>query len=228
VPWAGPLLLFIILLPLINAPFVWFSVGLTRALLRRGLERQKLWPYVYAMVDAAVAVIVVLTLVIVMVIGVQTFDLIAVAEGAKPVLPLVGKPQPNLVPLFDGIVINPTAPEYWWVYTLLLSTMIPSLINLTIGGLALVRGIPLLSVWLYSRMPKDGHVAAHNRKVIALILMLQWMTGLALGIIAQAALVFLFLGQVVPWLGLDLLGVARWVANLGLPTWLFHFSSARS
>jgi hypothetical protein len=34
----GPLLLFLGLLTLLNAPFDWFSLGLTRALLRRGLE----------------------------------------------------------------------------------------------------------------------------------------------------------------------------------------------
>jgi hypothetical protein len=35
---AGPLLLILGLLTLINAPFDWTSLGLTRALLRRGLE----------------------------------------------------------------------------------------------------------------------------------------------------------------------------------------------
>ena len=44
--------------------------------------------------------------------------------------------------LFDGIATHPTAPEYWWIYALLLSTMIPSLINLVIGGASLSRGVP--------------------------------------------------------------------------------------
>ena len=35
---AGPLLFFLVLLTLLNAPFDWASLGLTRALLRRGLE----------------------------------------------------------------------------------------------------------------------------------------------------------------------------------------------
>jgi hypothetical protein len=35
---SGPLLLFLGLLTLLNAPFDWASLGLTRALLRRGLE----------------------------------------------------------------------------------------------------------------------------------------------------------------------------------------------
>jgi hypothetical protein len=41
---AGPLLLFLGLLTLLNAPFDWASLGLTRALLRRGLELGGWWP----------------------------------------------------------------------------------------------------------------------------------------------------------------------------------------
>jgi hypothetical protein len=41
----GPLLLFLGLLTLLNAPFDWVSVGLTRALLRRGPELGGWWPY---------------------------------------------------------------------------------------------------------------------------------------------------------------------------------------
>jgi len=49
---SGPLLLFLGLLTLLNAPFDWASRGLTRALLRRGLERGGWWPYLLALVDA--------------------------------------------------------------------------------------------------------------------------------------------------------------------------------
>jgi hypothetical protein len=59
-----------------------------------------------------------------------------------------GKPVLPLGPLFDGIAANPAAPEYWWVYVLLLSTMIPRVINLAIGGVAPMRGEPRLSSML--------------------------------------------------------------------------------
>lgn len=42
---ASPSLLFLPLLTLLNAPFDWFSLGLTRMLLRLGLEKQGWWPY---------------------------------------------------------------------------------------------------------------------------------------------------------------------------------------
>src|SRR5262249_34628802 len=45
----GPLFLFLVLLTLINAPFDWISVGLTRVLLRLGIDRR--WPYPYALLD---------------------------------------------------------------------------------------------------------------------------------------------------------------------------------
>jgi hypothetical protein len=49
----------------------------------------------------------------------------------------VGGAEARILPLqqfFDGFAANPGAPEYWWAYALLFSTMIPSLINLMIGG----------------------------------------------------------------------------------------------
>jgi hypothetical protein len=116
---AGASLLFLCLLTLLNAPFDWASLGLTRALLRRGLELGGWWPYLLALADAALATVIIALLALVMVIGVQAFDELAVHGGGAAVLPLVA--------LFDGIAKNPAAPEYWWVYALLLSSMIPSL-----------------------------------------------------------------------------------------------------
>jgi hypothetical protein len=52
----GPFLLFVGLLTLLNAPFDWASLGLTRALLWRGLELGGWWPYILAFVDAGLAV----------------------------------------------------------------------------------------------------------------------------------------------------------------------------
>jgi len=113
----GPMLLFLGLLTLLNAPFDWVSLGLTRALLRRGLELGGWWPYVLALVDAGLAVLIITALALTMVIGVQVFDALAVHGGGKAIL--------GLDALFDGVAAHPTAPEYWWLYALLLSTMIP-------------------------------------------------------------------------------------------------------
>ena len=97
-----------------------------------------------ALVDAGLAALIIAALALTMVVGVQAFDALAVHGGGKPVLPLVT--------LFTGIATHATAPEYWWLYALLLSTTIPSLVNLIIGGASLLRGIPFINSLLLRRM----------------------------------------------------------------------------
>src|SRR5262249_1701489 len=70
----SPLLLFLVLLTLLNAPFDWVSLGLTRALLRRGLELGGWWPYLLALADASIAGGIIALLALTMVIGVQAFS----------------------------------------------------------------------------------------------------------------------------------------------------------
>jgi hypothetical protein len=206
-------LLFLGLLTVLNAPFDWVSLGLTRALLRRGLELGGWWPYLLALADALLASAVIAFLALVMVIGVQAFDGLAERAGGAPVLPL---PQ-----FFGGIAAHPEAPEYWWVYALLLSSMIPSLINLVIGGASLMRGVPGLPSVLLPFMPAGKAVPAFDRSWIALVLTLQVAVGAALGVAAQALLAVGVIRYAMPWLGLNLLDMARAVAvfNLPLRTW---------
>jgi hypothetical protein len=192
---AGPLLLFLGLLTLLNAPFDWASLGLTRALLRRGLELGGWWPYFLAFVDAALAGVIIALLALVMVIGVQAFDELAAHGGGKPVLPLDE--------LFDGITNNPAAPEYWWAYALLLSSMIPSFINLAISGMAFTRGIPWLARLLLQWIPECKAVPDYKRPQAATGLTVQMFAGAGLGIAAQAFLALLphFPSHAMDWPG---------------------------
>jgi hypothetical protein len=206
---AGPLLLFMGLLTLLNAPFDWTSLGLTRALLRRGLELGGWWPYLLAIFDALLAAVIVAALALVMVIGVQAFDGLAEHSGGAPVLPLNA--------LFDGIAADPTAPEYWWLYALLLSTMIPSLVNLVIAGASLLRGLPVLPALLLRFIPARGGALKWDRAWIALVLTFQVFGGAALGVAAQVLLAVGIIGYVMPWLGFGLLDTARDVAAFNLP-----------
>jgi hypothetical protein len=115
-----------------------------------------------------------------MVIGVQAFDGLVSHGGGVPILPLG--------PLFDGIAEDPAAPEYWWIYALLLATMIPSIINLTIGGMAFTRGIPWLARLLLNWIPEGKAVPEYKRQPAAIGLTLQAFAGAFLGIAAQAFL----------------------------------------
>jgi hypothetical protein len=146
-----------------------------------------------------------------MVIGVQTFD--HLAEHA-------GGPTARVLPLdklFDSIAAQPSAPEYWWPYALLLSTMIPSLLNLMIGGASLLRGIPGLPALLLRFMPAGKAVPAFDRTWLALMLTCQVFVGSFLGIGAQFVLAIGVIFYVLPWMGLELLETARAVAEFDLP-----------
>jgi len=210
-PLSGALLLFFGLLTVINAPFDWAALGLTRALLRRGLELGGWYPYALALADALAAAGVIALLAVVSVLGVQAFgDLAAHAGGEKArILPLG--------PLFDGIAANPSAPEYWWAYAMLFSTMIPSLLNLMIGGASLLRGVPWLTAALLRAMPERRAPRSFDRTWIAGVLTAQVLLGVLLGIAVQAFLVYVVIVLLLPVFGLDLLGLARAVAAPDLP-----------
>jgi len=216
-PWFGALLLFLGLLTLINAPFDWAALGLTRALLRRGLELGKWFPYALAAVDAIAAAAVIALLTITCVLGVQAFDDLAAHAGGlhARILPLDQ--------LFNGIAANPTAPEYWWAYAMLLSTMIPSLLNLMIGGASLLRGVPWITAALLRAMPERRAPRSFDQAWIALVLTAQVFLGGLLGIAAQAFLVYVVIGLLLPLFGLDLLGLARAVAAPDLPGTLIRW-----
>ena len=96
--------------------------------------------------------------------------------------------------------------------------MIPSLVNLVIGGLSLTRGVPRISLQLYRLM--DTSESDFHRVQIAALLAGQVVIGAALGIAAQAAFVFVIFTYAMPLLGLEMLEVSRFVAGLNLPSQL--------
>jgi hypothetical protein len=102
-------------------------------------------------------------------------------------------------------------------YALLLSTMIPSLVNLVIGGACLLRGVPGLPALLLPKLPVARAVPPFDRAWIATVLTLQTVGGAILGIAAQAVLVVVIIGYVMPFFGLELLDMARDVATFNLP-----------
>lgn len=210
-PIFGAFLLFLGLLTLLNAPFDWLSLGLTRALLRRGLELGGLWPYVLALADAVLAAAVITVLGTVCVLGVQTFATVAVATGGEDAGIL------DVEDLLAGIHDRPADPEFWWVYAMLFSTMIPSLVNLAIGGASLFRGIPWLTAALLRRMPADRPPKAHDRTWMALVLAAQLFLGGLLGIATQGVLAWVVIGWFLPLFGFRLLDWAQMLAAADLP-----------
>ena len=95
--------------------------------------------------------------------------------------------------------------------------MIPSLLNLMIGGASLLRGIPGLPALLLRFMPAGKAVPAYDRTWLALVLTCQVFVGAFLGIAAQFVLAIGVIFYVLPWMGLELLDTARAVAEFDLP-----------
>jgi hypothetical protein len=202
----GPLLLFLGPITLTNGTFDWLSLGLTRALIRRGLERGKCWPYFYAFIDALLAPVVIVFLAAVMVAAVQLFDDIAVYSGGQPVFPPMRE-------FLDAIKANPGKPEYWWVYATLFSTMLPSLINLFIAGVSLARDVPGLSSWLAGKVREGEAVPSYDRLLVAIVLALQGVIGAAIAVLAQGLLFWVIVWQGMPRLGIGVLDLAHYVAH---------------
>jgi hypothetical protein len=212
--YSGPLLLFQGLLTLITTPFNWASIGLTRALLRRGLELGGWWPYILALVNAVLASIIVVLMALAIVVAIQAFGELITRAGGVPFLPIGA--------LFDGIIRNPAAPEYWWVYALLLATMSPSLINLMIGGASLIAGAPGLPTLLLRFMPDGNAVPVFDRTWLAVALTLQTFLGAILGVAAEAVLAFGMVAYIMPGASLDLFELAHAAADFNVPQRVFQ------
>lgn len=207
--FAGPLLLLFALFALTNAPFDWLSLGLTRGLLRRGLQAGGWVPLGLLVVDAVLAALFIMALGATLVIAVQAFDGLAVASGKRAVLPLD--------PLFRTLAEDPWTPSVWWVYGLLLTTLLPSVLNFAVAWLSLLRGVPALNRWMLRQLPADGRVAPRARDVVAVLREVQILAGIGLAVAAQAGLLWLVFGVVLPWWGVTLLDAVTWVADLNLP-----------
>ena len=205
----GPLLLFGTLMTALNAPFDWLSLGLTRGLLRRGLEKGGWAPLRLSLLDAALATFLIAALVPVLVLGAQFFDRIAAHPDGNSILPLQT--------FFDEMEADPFAPIFWWVYALLLSTMIPSLLNLGPAGFSIIRVFSGMSSFLLERLPADRPVASYDRTWIASCLTVQMVGGLFLGLAIQTLFAWGIMVHILPKVGLELLHIARWTANLGVP-----------
>jgi hypothetical protein len=91
---------------------------------------------------------------------VQTFDDIALRAGA------LARTLP-LGPLFEGLETRPGDPEFWWVWLMLFSTLIPSALNLCIAAASLIRGLPFLNTWIVRRMQTTGPMRDRDRLLLA-------------------------------------------------------------
>ncbi len=143
----------------------------------------------------ALAAPVIALLAFVTVFAVQTFDDIAVLRAG---------PQARILPLgalFEGLEGRPGDPEFWWLWLMLFSTLIPSALNLCLAASSLIRGLPFLNTWIVKRMQAAGAMREPDRLLLASALSAQ----IAGGFLATGVALYLigvwFLPIWLPFLG---------------------------
>jgi hypothetical protein len=131
---AGPALLSFLLMfaliPIVNLPFDWASLGLTRALLRRGVEAGAPTPLWLGLLDFFFGLILLALLAVALLASLQWADAAIEYFGGEKVA--------NVVALLDNIAEKPRDPANYWAYATLFSTLIPSALNAVIGAVSLI------------------------------------------------------------------------------------------
>ena len=203
-PSGWTLLIFLGALPLVNAIFDWLSLGFTRWLLRKGQTDRGWWPLLYALIDLAVAIASLFLVMICSLAYLQLLNAAIIAGGGNVAL--------NVTGLLEQLRVDPASPAVWWVYVTIFTTFIPSLCNLVIGGLSLLRGIPYLSPWAARQFlpvsPVD--IGGLQRTLAIGFFTLQF----AIALVGAVLVFFLLIGfglQFLQSIGFGLLDVADWV-----------------
>lgn len=168
------LILFLPVFALVNAPFDWLSLGFTRWLMRMGLDKGGWWPVWLAFVDLVAAFVCLVILSVALLLVVQAFNLSVQAQGGdvvfdpRPVLRDLASPQTRW------------EPEYWWIYATVFSTLLPSLVNLFVGSLSLLRGIGPLRAYIARQLEVDRRLIRLERVRLSLLIALQFPLALAM------------------------------------------------
>ena len=192
------LIMFLLLLPLANTLLDWLSLGATRHLLQRLQVDHGWWHAIWwAVIDLMLALMFLLLISVVLVSVISLANLFAI----NPVL--------DLQAVFDSLRDTSDHASDFWVYFLLLSTLIPTLVHFALVGGALTRAIP--QQWRYKLV--DGIVKHEHKTWYA-----YWYLVLtpAVGFVLAPALLLSLLWWIVPahggLIGGELLDLAESVA----------------
>jgi hypothetical protein len=144
-PTALSLALMFALVPIVNVPLDWASLGLTRALLRRGIEEDAPSPVLLGLLDFVFGLILLVLLAVALIAALQVADAIIVRFGGEKVA--------NVVALLGNIADHPRDPANYWAYFILFSTLIPSALNAVIGSVSLIGWwLPRAREWVLTQL----------------------------------------------------------------------------
>lgn len=162
-----PMLYVFGLLAIINAPIDWLGLGFSRALMRRGLELRGLAPLALGIIDVVLS-IVLMGLLLLFIIGATTaYNHLVAISGPANFL--------DLDTTFAGLGarVSGIEPEHIWIYGMLLSSQVPAVINLTIGSISAVRGIPTLNDLVAKNLPPSGGIGFWQRHLVVMVSAIQ-------------------------------------------------------
>lgn len=141
-----PLFLLLMILPVINAPFDWISLGVTRGLLsaiekeeHKGFDAIK-----WVLYDIAIALFLFFFVSLIIIITISVFSKNSPEDFAK------------LGEFFKDIKNNYQSSQFYWYHFLVFSTLIPTLIHFSLAGAAVTTAFPKrLKTYLVGNWEKD-------------------------------------------------------------------------
>lgn len=175
------LLVLISVLPLINLVFGWASIGVTRALLRRGCEGHGIWvvrsPTLLGLSNFLLGLGLLAALAVVIVVALSVVDVMLLHTGSRP-----DQQGLDVVALIDQIASQPDNPAHYWVYFTLVTTLLPSFLNLLVAVSSLLAfSVPPVRRWLITTIPRlEGSGVGGTRFLAVFALSGQWFCGVLL------------------------------------------------
>ncbi|WP_413204852.1 hypothetical protein [Rhodospirillum sp. A1_3_36] len=178
------------LLPLLNAPFDWLSLAVTRTLLTASVTKKSPGHTVlYSGLDFLLATLLLLLLAATLVVGVEFFNATLAWGGNKPVLDLAQQ----LAELRD-----PTEGGTLWIALMLFSTYLPTLAHLIIALASLApEGLRFRGKTLADALEEDATRPRESKGALTQArhqfwLTFGWVLATALALISIAFILFVF------------------------------------
>jgi hypothetical protein len=136
-----------VLIPLVNVPFDWISIGLTRFLLRKNLKNSKKRRWFYSIADLAGAIVSLILLSMAMIFIFEFVDAIGRAKGM--VEPVIG-----VKTTLNDINTDGWAGRHAWLYFALFSTLIPIICHVFIYVLSRLSATSIVpgKDWVSSKL----------------------------------------------------------------------------
>lgn len=206
---SGALLLIFGVLTLLNAPFDFLSLGLTRGFLRRGLQTKGLSPIRFAFYDALAAVVVISVLICVLIVGIQLYGILEVHGHQERTI--------DLTKAFETIHDTPYASQNFWIYTLLITTQAPSLFNVAVGAVSVARAFRPLSEFIHYRLPTGKAVLAVDKFWMVPLLILRSVVPACAGLAAGLAVLLAVPLWMLPLVDFDIFQEVTRLVNADIP-----------